>query len=438
MTAQEFQQVVESAGGLAGDELKVIEFASFEEEGLDDSFESGPEAPIEPKLSRSAQMDDGSVGMDVDTHEAVWGLGAEAAREARGEFDLDGAFLAAVQKYGTKVFPAAEVREDDPWFEEFFQAFREGAESALPRTAQMDDEVTFDIRMEPDPEQIDGNASAIDPVTDKEIVDHIKEELRNGNDWAWCQVQVVASYVDDDGNEYTGESSWLGGCSYESERDFIDSKSQITDQQGNVTHSGYYDDMKKEAYEDLLREVHGSDEDLSMSMDQRRSSKSQGAHLPPKFVSEIERRVAQMDVEESEPEEVETGYNWEAIKKKMESEPWTTGWEGTGPGDGAVRSVYLGQMINPSGKFYMPWTTNQTDEGVEKDQAFWEKLEEEASAAGYSITSGEGDPTDTFVIEFKAWDEFPPHEQAALESGEDVYEGQLEEELTMSPEEKGR
>jgi hypothetical protein len=85
-------------------------------------------------------MDDGSVGMDVDTHEAVWGLGAEAAREARGEFDLDGAFLAAVQKYGTKVFPAAEVREDDPWFEEFFQAFREGAESALPRTAQMDDE----------------------------------------------------------------------------------------------------------------------------------------------------------------------------------------------------------------------------------------------------------------------------------------------------------
>lgn len=399
----------------------------------------------------------------------------------------------AINPYGKGNNRGRPVREGSN------QATKRSFEGSVRTASIPENEVSYDIRMEPEHEQIEGNASAIDPVTDKEIVEHIKEELRNGNDWAWCQVRVVASYVDDDGNEYTGESSWLGDCSYESEQDFIK--------------GGYYDDMKKEAYEDLLSKVHGSDEDLSMSMEQRRSSKSQGTPFPPKFVSEIERRVAQMDDEGAEddyvpnvrakrdlrtsdgdrikmgtegflmwtrgntvevlvppsiqdsfrredwedigpaqvpsreaqvdeevgePEEVETGYNWEAIKKKMESEPWTTGWEGTGPGEGAVRSVYLGQMINPSGKFYMPWTTNQTDEDVEKDQAFWEKLEEEASAAGYSITSGEGDPTDTFVIEFKAWDEFPPHEQAALESGEDVYEGQLEEELTMSPEEKGR
>lgn len=68
--------------------------------------------------------------MDVDTHEAVWTLGARAAREARGKLDLDGAFIAAVRKYGTKVFPAAKGHEDDPWFEEYFQAFRDGAEAA--------------------------------------------------------------------------------------------------------------------------------------------------------------------------------------------------------------------------------------------------------------------------------------------------------------------
>lgn len=61
--------------------------------------------------------------MNADTHEAVWGLGARAARESRAKFDLDGAFLAAVRKHGTKVFPASVAREDDAWFEEYFQAF---------------------------------------------------------------------------------------------------------------------------------------------------------------------------------------------------------------------------------------------------------------------------------------------------------------------------
>lgn len=68
--------------------------------------------------------------MDADTHETVWGLGAEAARSGGKKFDLDGAFIAAVRKYGTKVFPAAKAREDDPWFDEFFQAFRDGAAAA--------------------------------------------------------------------------------------------------------------------------------------------------------------------------------------------------------------------------------------------------------------------------------------------------------------------
>ena len=66
--------------------------------------------------------------MDADTHEAVWGLGAKAARS--GSTDLDGAFLAAVKKHGTKVFPAGRVRESDSWFEEYFQAFKDGFNSS--------------------------------------------------------------------------------------------------------------------------------------------------------------------------------------------------------------------------------------------------------------------------------------------------------------------
>lgn len=76
------------------------------------------------------RMEEGRQGMSADAHEAVWGLGAQAARAARGDLDLEGAFLAAVKRYGRRVFPAAVAREDAPWFAEYFQAFRDEAASA--------------------------------------------------------------------------------------------------------------------------------------------------------------------------------------------------------------------------------------------------------------------------------------------------------------------
>lgn len=71
---------------------------------------------------------------------------------------------------------------------------------------------------------------------DREIEEWIAQELRSGNEWAWCQVHIVVRF-----GELKGED-WLGGCSYKSREDF--------EQPG-----GYYDSMINEAVEDLAKEI---------------------------------------------------------------------------------------------------------------------------------------------------------------------------------------
>lgn len=97
------------------------------------------------------------------------------------------------------------------------------------------DEVDFDIEYLPEHIQIWGNASAIDEETDREVENDIIDQLGRGNEWAWCAVKVTAKYKDQEGVDY------LGGCSYASEKDFM------TD--------GYYQDMKQQAYNDLLQNL---------------------------------------------------------------------------------------------------------------------------------------------------------------------------------------
>lgn len=97
------------------------------------------------------------------------------------------------------------------------------------------EDVEFSIECLPEGLQIEGNASAIDEETDKEIADNIYEQLDNGNMWAWCCVKVTASYKGIEGTDY------LGGCSYKSEKDF---KSD-----------GYYSDMKQQAFDDLISQL---------------------------------------------------------------------------------------------------------------------------------------------------------------------------------------
>jgi len=96
--------------------------------------------------------------------------------------------------------------------------------------------ITYRIECLPEDAQIEGNCSAVDPETDKQTAQWIRDQLERGNEWAWCMVRVTAVLVSDD-LELTGYA-YLGCCSYQSDHDFMS--------------GGYYDDMKKEAFADLI------------------------------------------------------------------------------------------------------------------------------------------------------------------------------------------
>jgi hypothetical protein len=73
-----------------------------------------------------------------------------------------------------------------------------------------------------------------------------------------------------------------------------------------------------------------------------------------------------------------------------------------------VASEFLGTVfaLTPSGKYYMPWTTNQTVKDVIKDQAFHNALNDVAEKNGMCITCGECDPCDIFAQFFIDFSEY--------------------------------
>lgn len=68
-----------------------------------------------------------------------------------------------------------------------------------------------------------------------EVIAGILRDVENGNDWAWCDVEVRAEFADMVGCDH------LGGCSYENEKEF--------------TAGGYYDDMVNAAVEELAQKL---------------------------------------------------------------------------------------------------------------------------------------------------------------------------------------
>lgn len=88
-------------------------------------------------------------------------------------------------------------------------------------------------------------------------------------------------------------------------------------------------------------------------------------------------------------------WNWKDIKAECvrNLEP-----DADNPGQQIGRS-YLGSVLTltPSGKFYMPWTSNQTDEDELQDSVWYERLEAIAAMHGLSIENGDGDPCDLFA-----------------------------------------
>ena len=68
--------------------------------------------------------------------------------------------------------------------------------------------------------------------------------------------------------------------------------------------------------------------------------------------------------------------------------------------DMQLGSTYLGSVMNifPSGKYWMPWTTNQNSEDMRRDSAFAQALDKVAEKFGGWIETGEGDPTDLYFV----------------------------------------
>ncbi len=93
---------------------------------------------------------------------------------------------------------------------------------------------TIELRIHEEDDNVRGNAIASgDPDLDKSVEDEILARLEYDL-WAWCCVEVRATYLG-----VTG-SAWLGGCSYKDEKEF---KSE----------GGYYDSMVADALDDLAK-----------------------------------------------------------------------------------------------------------------------------------------------------------------------------------------
>jgi hypothetical protein len=91
---------------------------------------------------------------------------------------------------------------------------------------------------------IKGNAIVSgDDKLDRRVERKIQRDLDNGNPWAWCSVRVTASPKDPEHCELEA-SAYLGGCSYQSKKDFI-------------KNSGYYEQMVEECLDELNAQVGG-------------------------------------------------------------------------------------------------------------------------------------------------------------------------------------
>ena len=93
-------------------------------------------------------------------------------------------------------------------------------------------------------------------------------------------------------------------------------------------------------------------------------------------------------------------FNVKALRAELDAEDWQ---EDDEP-EREVRRLYLGTVfaLTPSGKYYTPWAcSNVTEEEAERDSDWFEQAEEELETIGCYLVSGEGDPCDLFVEEYR-------------------------------------
>ena len=86
-------------------------------------------------------------------------------------------------------------------------------------------------------------------------------------------------------------------------------------------------------------------------------------------------------------------WDWKAVLKEAKSNCYLDEEEQV------IGQCFLGTVfaLFPSGKYYMPWCSNQTRQDEIKDSCYSEALEEVAARYGLFIQGGEGDPCDIFA-----------------------------------------
>ena len=74
----------------------------------------------------------------------------------------------------------------------------------------------------------------------KDLEKRVLDRIDSGDSWAWCTVEVIGNFEGCKGSEF------LGCCSYLDENDFKE--------------GGYWEDMKQEAYRELVLNVFTSEQ----------------------------------------------------------------------------------------------------------------------------------------------------------------------------------
>lgn len=86
--------------------------------------------------------------------------------------------------------------------------------------------VTVQLNYWPCSDSIEGSFASGEEDVDRDNVQWVRDQLRDGNEWAWCDVKVTVTWKD-----WKADST-LCACTYESEKDFRE--------------SGYYSDLVDE------------------------------------------------------------------------------------------------------------------------------------------------------------------------------------------------
>lgn len=104
-----------------------------------------------------------------------------------------------------------------------------------------DGDLAYALTIEEDSTPVRGNALCSgDEATDRACEDEILRRLDQYDTWAWALVRVTAE-TEIDGEIFKG-AAYLSGCSYNGTDDFLE--------------SGYWEQMKAEARDDLRNELH--------------------------------------------------------------------------------------------------------------------------------------------------------------------------------------